>query len=279
MPAHCIGWHFVRANHPDGAHEKHRLDRLSPPSLTFSSFVGFLTGPWTVTRSFLHVVCQGIAACWAMGLVRFASVACEWGPAVGLWASVGAVGVFSFKWCPDTRFPSLVLRATPTVCGSPLRYWSSICQPLPPGGVFGAACALWLVVCLVPPVHFGWWCVWCRLCTLAGGVFGAACALWLVLRVSRSSVPHTPVIPPGRPVFLSIGKPGVPRHGPRVSPLGPSPVRDRTLRGPGLSSPPPHPPPPTPGLSLAPDLTATDSWSWPLKPCTFGGRPLAPAAH
>ena len=62
-----------------------------------SSCVAFLTGPWTVTRSFPHVACQGIIACWALGLVRFASFVCRWGPVVGLLGPRWVMGWAGFQ--------------------------------------------------------------------------------------------------------------------------------------------------------------------------------------
>ena len=67
-------------------------------------------GPWTVTPSPLPEVCRGIVACWAMGLVRFASFACEGGPVVGLpGPRLVLWGSFLCKWGPDTGSPGLAL--------------------------------------------------------------------------------------------------------------------------------------------------------------------------
>ena len=55
------------------------------PPCDVTSFVGFLTGGWAVTRSSLHRVRRGSAVCWAMGLVRCVSFVCpplphHWSP-------------------------------------------------------------------------------------------------------------------------------------------------------------------------------------------------------
>ena len=71
-----------------------------------ASCIAVLQGPWRVTPFPPHEVRRDVVACWAMGLVRFASCACDWGPVVGvpgprlvLWGS------FLRQWGPDTGSP------------------------------------------------------------------------------------------------------------------------------------------------------------------------------
>ena len=72
------------------------------PLCDISYFVGFLTGPWTVTHSSLCRVCRVIAGCLAMGPVRifFCFICVYVGPST--WSAVavaGAAGVVDYFPC------------------------------------------------------------------------------------------------------------------------------------------------------------------------------------
>ena len=85
-----------------------------PPLCDLSSFVDFLIGPWTVTRSSLGRVRRVIVVCSAVGPVRVVLLVCAWGPVLSLrrlWLALRAL--------------SCIVRPQPCCCSAIPPYFGS----------------------------------------------------------------------------------------------------------------------------------------------------------
>ena len=88
-----------------------------PPPCDILSFVGFLTGPWTVAQSSLRRVHRVIVVCSAVGPVRVAALACMWDPVPGLLRRWRVLRGASCSVCLPGPCPPVWLRGRRPVCG------------------------------------------------------------------------------------------------------------------------------------------------------------------